>query len=208
MPLFKGAMGCRRYRVLNQPAPVPRDEWLQALTEHRFREPPSAARGGENLGWVNPHNLCVTEFDVNSCYYSNYFVWSLRIDNKKLPGKLLAALLELRMRDWMAETGREKVPARVKAEIREQLELELFPRQLPSVAVHDICWDLKEEVIRLFTNSNKVNETFRILFSQTFGLETRQLGPVDRIWARRDGEAAMERLDVIGHSDYRPQEAR
>ncbi len=207
MPLLTGAMGCRRYRVLNQPESIPRDEWLSALHEHRFREPPSSARGGENLGWVSLQNLCVTEFTHEGCFFNQYFAWSFRIDNKKLPGKLLAALLDLRIQDWLAETGRERIPSRVKGEIKEQLELELFPRQLPSVAAHDIAWDLKEETIRIFTNSAKVNESFRILFSQSFGLETRAIGPVDLVAEHRNADAWMTRVDVIGHSDYRPPEA-
>jgi recombination associated protein RdgC len=205
MPLLSGAMGCRRYRVLNQPDVIPRDEWLSALHEHRFREPPSSALGGENLGWVCLQNLCITEFTHERCLFSQYFAWSLRIDNKTLPSKLLSALLDLRIRDWLAETGRERIPARVKGEIKEQIELELFPRQLPSVGVHDIAWDLKSGTIRLFTNSVKVNETFRILFSQTFGLETRSIGPVDLVAEHRHADAWMARVDVIGHSDYRPE---
>jgi DNA recombination-dependent growth factor C len=208
MPLLSGAMGCRRYRVLNGPEHPDRDAWLNALSEHSFRQPPSAAKGGENLGWVNLRNLCVTEFDLNSCFYGQYFVWSLRIDNKRIPGKLLKALLDLRMQEWLSETGRERVPAKVKAEMKDQLELELFPRQLPSVAVHDICWDMKDHLLRFFTNSNKANETFRVLFSQTFGLETRSLGPVDVAVLNRRDDAWLERLDVIGHSDYRPREER
>ena len=204
MPLLTGAMGCRRFTVLNAPEAPPRDAWLEALAEHCFREPPSAARGGENLGWVSLHNLCITEFTLNDCFYNQYFCWSLRIDNKRIPGKLLKALLDLRTRDWMAETGRERVPATVKAEMREQLELELFPRQLPSVTVHDLAWDLTTHVVRLFSNSNKVSEIFRILFSQTFGLETRSIGPVDLAVGHRLGEQFAARLDVVGLADYRP----
>jgi len=200
-------MGCRRYRVLNQPAAIPRDEWLGALREHRFREPPSSALGGETLGWTALQNLCVTEFTHESCFFNQYFCWSLRIDNKTLPAKLLSALLDLRIQDWLAETGRERIPARVKGEIKDQLQLELFPRQLPSVGVHEIAWDLKSETIRIFANSTKVNESFRILFSQSFGLETRAIGPVDLVAAHRNADAWMDRVDVIGHSDYRPDDA-
>ena len=208
MPLLSGAMGCRRYRVLNPPVPLDRDALLEALREHAFRQPPSAARGGENLGWVNLKNLCITDFDHESCLLNQYFCWSLRIDNKRIPAKLLKALLELRMTEWLNETGRERVPASVKAEIREQLELELFPRQLPSVAVHDVCWDLHSHVVRLFTNGNKAHETFRVLFSQTFGLETRSIGPVDLAVQHRRDDAWVQRLDVVGHSDYRTREQR
>jgi DNA recombination-dependent growth factor C len=204
MPLLRGAMGARRYRVLNMPDPIPRDEWLEALDEEAFREPPSLAKGGENEGWVNLQNLCVTTFTHEEVYFNQYMCWSLRMDRKSLPGKLLKALLELRLREWMTETGRERVPAAVKREIREQLELELFPRQLPSVSSHDICWDLVSGVVWFFNNGNKANESFRILFSKTFGLETRPIGALQLLATHKNADAWVPRLDAIGHSDVRP----
>jgi len=176
---------------------------MQMLSDHAFRPPPSAAKGGENLGWVSLHNLCVTEFTLNDCFYGQYFCWGLRIDNKKLPAKLVHAMLELRMGEWLTETGRDKVPAAVKAEMREQLELELFPRQLPTVSIHDVCWDIHSQTLRLFTMSNGANETFRLLFSQTFGYETRSVGPVDLAASHARGPEWLGRLDIVGHSDYR-----
>lgn len=208
MPLLTGAMGCRRYRVLNFPERPDRDAMLAALGEHAFRESPSSVKSGENIGWVNLRNLCVATFDAQTSLFDPYLCWSLRIDARRLPAKLFKALLELRVEEWLAGTGREKAPATVKAELREQLEMEMLPRQLPSVAVHDVCWDLASGVVRLFANGNKANEAFRVLFSQTFGLETRTIGPVDLAWMNRPGDAWLSRLDAIGHSDYRPLEQR
>jgi len=205
MPILTGAMGARRYRVIDQPDPPPRERWLEALNEHAFREPPSAAKGGENQGWVSLHNLCMTELQHEDCFYNQYLCFALRMDKKAVPGKLLKALLGLRMRDWMAEMNRERVPAAVKAELKDQLELELLPRQLPSVAAHDVAWDLTNQVVWFFNNSNKANEVFRILFAQTFHLDTRPLGALQLIAAHKEADQWVPKLDSIGHADYRPE---
>ena len=208
MPLLAGAMGLRRYRVVDAPSSIDHEGMLEALSKNAFRKPPSEAKGGENAGWVNLHNLCITDFPHQDCWYNQYFCFSLRVDNKRLPARLLRAMLDLRVREWLGETGREKIPAAVRSELREQLELELFPRQLPAVAAHDICWDTSTDILRFFNTSEKTNEMFRVLFHRTFGLETRPIGTVELVAGHDRSSGWLPQLDRIGHSDYRPEAAR
>ncbi len=205
MPLLSGAMGARRYQVLNQPDPPPRERWLEALAENAFREPPSAAKAGENHGCVSLHNLCITEFPHEDCFYNQYLCFGLRMDKKAIPARLLRALLDLRVTHWLQEMNRERVPAAVKRELKEQLELELLPRQLPSVSAHDVCWDLANNVVWFFNNGNKANEVFRTLFGQTFHLETQPIAALQLIANHSKKDVWVPRLDSIGHADYRPE---
>ena len=208
MPLLNGAMGFRRYRVAEASSSLDREGLLTALSEHAFRKPPSAATGGETTGWVNLHNLCITEFPYEECWFNQYFVFSLRVDNKRLPAKLLRAMLDLRCKEWLSESGREKVPATVRRELREQLELELFPRQLPTVTSHDICWDTSNHILRFFNTSERVNEIFRILFFRTFGFTTVPVGTVELTAAHSKASQWMPALDRLGPCDYRPEASR
>lgn len=205
MPLFQGAMGARRYRLL-QDAEIPvRELLLDKLRAEVWREPRSANKGGENLGWVSVHNLCDVDPTSDKCFYNQYFVFSLRMDSKRLPSKLFKAMLDLRLKQWMKERNRERVPAQVKKEQKEQLELELFPKQLPSVATHDICWDLSKNALWFFSNSNKANEVFRGLFQKTFGLDLQPIGALRVLAGGNDGARWVDQLDAIGHGDYRPE---
>ena len=208
MPLLTGAMGFRRYRVAEAPSSLDREALLTALEDHAFRKPPSAATGGETTGWVHINNLCITEFPYEECWFNQYLIFSLRIDNKTLPAKLLRAMLDLRCNEWLAESGREKVPATVRRELREQLELELFPRQLPRVTSHDICWDTSTHIVRFFNTSERVNEIFRILFFRTFGFSTVPVGTVELAAAHPKAGQWMPALDRLGHCDYRPEAGR
>jgi len=202
---MSGAMGARRYRVIADFQEVGlRDRLLDRLAGEAFREPLSAAKGGENVGWVTLTNLCDTDFAADKVLFNQYMAFSLRMDNKRLPGKLVKALLDLRVRAWLAETGRERVPGPVKKEMLEQIELELYPRQLPAVAVHDVCWDLSSHTVWFFSNSNKANELFRMLFSKTFQAETRPIGPLQLIAGHKRSSEWVAALDRIGYADYRP----
>jgi len=201
-------MGARRFLVQNGPASIRRELLLDSLRDAAFREPPSAARGGENIGWVNHRNLVITEFSHEDTLYNQYMCFSLRVDNKRLPAKLLKGLLDLRIEAWKAETGRERCSAQIKAEMREQLELELFPKQLPSVQVHDVCWDLSNHRVWLFSNSDRVTEKFRELFYRTFGYFLLPVGLVDLVAGHEKSRTWLPALDGIGHADYRPESAR
>ncbi|MEE2829643.1 MAG: recombination-associated protein RdgC, partial [Myxococcota bacterium] len=161
-----------------------------------------------NAGWVSLQNLCITDFSFEDCWSNQYFCFSLRVDTKRLPAKLIRALLDLRVREWLAESGRESIPGTVRTELREQLELELFPRQLPSVTSHDVCWDTSTHQLHFFNTAERTNELFRVLFSRTFNLETRPVGSVERIASHRRADQWMPRIDEIGHCDYRPEAGR
>lgn len=205
MPLLTGAVSARRYRVVADFDEVGfRDKLLERLTEEAFREPLSAAKGGENYGWVTLENLCDTDFAPGKVLFNQYACFSLRIDNKRLPGKLVKALLELRIRAWLQESGRERAPGPVKKEMLEQIELELYPRQLPAVAVQDVCWDLANKQVWFFSTSNKSNELFRTLFAKTFQAETRPIGPLQLIAHAPDASDLVNALETIDYADYRP----
>ena len=205
MPLLKGAMGATRYRVVDPPADLSRDHLLERLNEGAFKEPFSQSQSGETVGWVNIHNLCVYSFDPEDSCYSQYLCFALRIDNKRLPAKLLKARLELDAQAWMNERGADRIPSSVKRELKEQLELQLLPKQLPSVAAHDVCWDLKDHKVWFFSASRKVNETFRLRFGQTFDVDLAPVGVMGTVRKHALATQWRYRLDAVGHSDYRPE---
>jgi DNA recombination-dependent growth factor C len=196
-------MGARRYRIVGNTEEATREDLLVRLQEQVWREPRSATKGGENFGWVAFQNLCDTDLTANKVFFNQYFCFSLRMDTKRLPARLLRAMLDLRLQAWMRDRNRERVPAAVKKEIKEQLELELFPRQLPNVAAHNACWDMGRGIVWFFQNGNKANEVFRALFAKTFALETRPFAAL-QILAEAGREDWLAQVDGIGHGDYRP----
>jgi len=206
MPLLKGAMGATRYRVVNPPAELDRDDLLVRLNDAAFKEPFSQAEAGETIGWVNIHNLCVYQFDPEDTCYTQYLCFSLRVDNKRLPAKLLKARVELDAQAWMRERGADRIPSQVKRELKEQLELQLLPRQLPSVTAHDVCWDLKAHKVWFFSASRKANESFRQRFGQTFNLDLAPIAVMGAVHKHAMAEQWRHRLDAVGHSDYRPEQ--
>lgn len=202
MPVLSGAITVRRYRVAGQVPDDFRTTYVEALAQHAWREPREWVPGLEAVGWCQVHNLLDTEFtDLNRWLYNEYVVLAMRVDKKSLPAKLVKAHLDKRVAAWCEEHQRPKAPAKVKAEIKEQLEHEMLLRTLPRVATYELCWNLVDGSVLFHNTSDRVNDSFRKLFRHTFGLPLLPWSPLDFLTEQPDLAHALE---VQGLSDLRP----
>ncbi len=205
MGILTGALSVRRYRAVGQVPEDFRTAYADALTDNAFREPREWTPGLEASGWCQIHNLLDTEFeDINRWLYNQYLVASLRMDKKSLPGNLLKAHLDKRIKAWCEEQGRPKCPARVKAEIKEQLQVELFEKTLPRVTTWEFCWDLQSGHVLFHNSAEKANDLFRKRFRQTFGLALLPWSPLDFL---ADDPELSHALEITGLSDLRAEDA-
>jgi recombination associated protein RdgC len=180
MALMKGAMTTRRYRVHGALPEGWRERFRDRLNAMAFREPPTSTGKEEIEGWVQVHNLLDTSFDdFNQWLYNSFAVFSLRVDKKSLPGKLLRATVDKKCREWAEERGLEKVPTAKKREIKEALEAEWLSRMLPRVALTEVVWNLDEGYVLIDSLSDSVGDRFRKRFHRTFGLELQPFSPLD-----------------------------
>jgi DNA recombination-dependent growth factor C len=180
MGFLKGRLTFRRYRVVD---PLPddfRDRFEQAFTEHAFREKHSIAKGEETVGWVRSDNLLQTDFsDRDKWLYTHYVMAGMRMDKKTLPMPLVRAMVEQRIADWCEENGRAKAPASVRADIRSHLESDMLARTLPTVKVVQFCWHLAEGWILFENTSDRVNDSFRTLVRNAFGIALEPFSPLE-----------------------------
>ena len=134
----------RRYRVVGD-LPSPYDAaFAERLRERRFR--PLAPHEERSHGWVAAHNLLVTRFDVDTLVRGEHVAFALRIDQRRVPPRLLKAHLELELGARVdasaaavpeggrpARVGREERRA-LREEIHKRLLLETPPAHLPGTA--------------------------------------------------------------------------
>lgn len=201
MGILKGALSARRYRV---PGEVPenfRDVYQSALAEHAFREPLSETHKEAFSGWVRSQNLLDTDFDdLNLWLYNQYALFSLRTDKKVLPAKLFAAHLQKRCAEWCVKSGRERVPAKVKEELKELLEQEMLQKTLPRVQVTEVVWNVAEGWLLFHSQSTNTNDNFLKLFHRTFGIALQPFDPLDFVG---DQPELAARLVSVGATDLR-----
>lgn len=180
MGMLSGAMSVCRFRVVGEVGEGFREDFRDRLQEFAFKEPPHDVGKEEVEGWVQVHNLLDADFsDFNRWLYNEYALFALRVDKKRLPAKLFAATLEKRCEAWKAERDLERIPASMKAELKDALEAEWLTRTLPSVATTEAVWNLQEGWLILHGMSEAVIERFRVRFFRTFGRRLLPWSPLD-----------------------------
>lgn len=201
MGILKGALSGRRYRIIGEVPETFTDDFIQALNTNQFREPSSPTHKGEAQGWCQVHNLLDVDFsDINLWLYNHYVLIALRVDKKTVPAKLLRAHLQKRMEAWCKQNNRPRVPAAVKEELRETLELEMLQKTLPRVQTWEIVWNLNQQWA-VFTNDSELpNERFQKLFLRTFGLRAVPWSPLDELSAT---DGLPEAIVSVGATDVR-----
>jgi DNA recombination-dependent growth factor C len=201
---LKGGLTVRRYRAEAPPEDF-RDRYIAALEENAFREPLTEVHKEQRVGWVQVHNLLDTSFvDVNRWLYNQYAVFALRVDKKVIPAKLFQAHLQKRGQAWCVANNRERLPSKVKQELKDALEAEMLLKTLPRVQVYEIGWNLAEGWVLFHNQSEVPNDTFRKLFHRTFGMALVPHDPLDFVGDRPE---QLEMLMASGASDLRGEDA-
>lgn len=198
MGILKGSMSVSRLRVLE---PELQEGWRELyrdrLDEFAFTEPPQGIGREEVEGWCQVHNLLDTEFeDFNQWLYNDVVLFALRIDKKRLPAKLVSAMLEKRCQAWAQENGVAKCPASRRTELKEALEDELLLKTLPSVRLTEVAWNLTDGWVVVHSHSDATVERVRKRFFRTFGKRLVPWSPLE--WL--EGEAAVDALLGTGPS--------
>lgn len=180
MGVMSGALSVRRFRLSTELPEDWRESYRERLEEFAFKQPPQDVGKEEIEGWVQVHNLLDTDFqDFNKWLYNEYMMFALRVDKKRLPAKLFAATLEKRCEAWKTERDLERIPASMRTELKEALEMEWLKKTLPSVAVTEAVWHVGEGWLILHGMSDAVAERFRSRFFRTFGLRLLPWSPLD-----------------------------
>jgi len=208
MGILKGALSARRYRVVGEPPSGARALWADTLTSHGYREPASAVRREETVGWVHAENLLNSDFtDMDRWLVEPYAHFALRMDKKVVPPALLKAHVTVAAERWCEEEGHSPCPRSVRTELRDQLEDDLLRRTLARPRTSEVVWNLSENWLLFQSFSERVNTIFARLFFQTFGLEVHPDNPLD--WL--DDPSLVRGLESTGatlHSTVAPAEDR
>jgi hypothetical protein len=99
----------------------------------------------------------------------------------------------------MAEQGTDTLNRYQKAQIKENVKLELRSRMLPSVKSVDFVWTLSTGLLRFWSANDKLCVEFQELFERTFGLQLGADTPYTAAAFGRLGvdESVVERLATL-----------
>jgi recombination associated protein RdgC len=121
-------------------------------------------------GWTSFETPFQPNFDGSSFVYGNLFIFSLRIDRKQIPSKLIKKHLTLETSKRLAKTGRRFLSKDEKQSLKEKVISELAIRMPSTPNLYELIWNYEKSSLYFFSNMRSANEELEGLFKRSFML--------------------------------------
>ena len=164
---------CRRYTVLGEVPEDFRAAFTKVLNSNAFVVPVGVSKE-RRTGWCVYSRPLSVNFDASDWLHNQYGLFSLRVEQRRVPARLLRARVDRAVQEWCEEHKRARAPSAVREEIKEAVEADLLRQTLPSLRVLDVCWNTVDGWITLSGTSESLGDVFRKLFHRTFGLRLQE----------------------------------
>lgn len=121
------------------------------------------------VGWTTLENPFKPDFGDHSAFvFGAHFVFSLRIDKKSIPSKIIKKHFAIESAKRLEETGRQFLSRNEKQAIKEEITNYLSLRIPATPNVYDLVWDYEKKCLWFFSNQKAANEELETLFSKSF----------------------------------------
>ena len=174
MGLLSASVSITRYRVEGKLDDPVMESVASALGGHTIvdidGEPTERA-----VGWTSFETPFRPNFDQFAI--GTHFVFSLRVDKKTIPAKVLKKHFETDMARILKESQRDYLSRSEKSQLRERVMENLYLKIPATPNVYDIVWNYESADLWFFTNLKAANEELETLFSKTFKLTLIRLFP-------------------------------
>lgn len=129
------------------------------------------------IGWTSFNSPYQPDFEGSSFVVGNLFVFSLRIDKKSVPPKVIQKHLQMEIANKLKESGRDFLSKNEKKMIKEHV-VNVLNLRIPSTPnIYDIVWNYEEATLWFFSHLKSANEELETLFSKAFRLTLIRLFP-------------------------------
>jgi len=123
-----------------------------------------------SMGWVSVDNMFDTAFDYASYAVGDCITLSLRIDERKVANAVLNKFTLKEEERIKKEKEIPRLNKNHRAQIKEDVRLQLVKRALPVPSVYDLSWNLANNTLLFFSTSTKAQSVLEDFFKECFGL--------------------------------------
>lgn len=167
MALLSGQISVSRYLVSGAPEVID-DEWLMPrLVGQAFKDIENTPEE-ESAGWVEALNPYSTAFEPHLVRFGNLASFSLRLDSRKIPPKVVKRYCTIAEEEAKARAG-GFLTSEARKELKARVRLGLLNRALVSTTVYETVWFLDRGEVWLVNTSPKARQLFEDLWRKTFG---------------------------------------
>ncbi len=129
------------------------------------------------VGWTSFDNPFNPNFEGHAFSIGTYLVFSMRIDKKAIPSKLIKKYYTLEEAKLLAKSGRQYLSREEKKSVKDEVINFLSSRIPATPYVYDLIWNYEKSTLWFFSNMRAANEELEILFSNSFKLILVRLFP-------------------------------
>jgi hypothetical protein len=142
------------------------------------------------VGWTSFKKPYQPDFSGSDFVYGNYLVFSLRIDKKSIPSKVVKKYFMLESTRRLADSGRQQLSRSEKQIIKDQVIDRLNIKVPATPHVYDLIWDYEDSALWFFSNLKASNEELETLFLRSFDLRLIRMFPYTAAYLASDLTAA------------------
>lgn len=176
MGLLSSAISLTRYRIEGSIDDSILNRVKDGLKKHAFPEI-EEEDSAMTVGWTSLRTPYQAHFDDSSFLIGTAFVFSLRIDKKIIPPKIIKKQIALETSKRLSETGRTYVSKLEKQAIKDQVMQVLSSRIPATPNIYDIVWNYEAGLMYCFSTLKSANEELESLFFKSFNLTPIRLFP-------------------------------
>ena len=129
------------------------------------------------VGWTSFENPYVPDFEGSSFVIGSYMVFSMRLDRKSIPSKVIQKHYAIEMDRQLKESGRKYLSRNEKKSIKDHV-IDVLSLRIPATPnIYDLIWNIEESWLWFFSNLKAANEELETLFLKSFNLSLIRLFP-------------------------------
>jgi len=146
-------------------------------------------------GWTSFNNPYQPNFEGSSFVFGTYLVFSLRIDKKSIPSKIIQKYCTIEMAKKLEATGRRYLSKSEKETIKDHV-INVLSLRIPATPnIYDVLWNYEGASLWFFSNLKAANQELESLFSKSLKLTLIRLFPYTT--AQLTAELSDSELDVL-----------
>lgn len=176
MGLLSASNSIVRYQIEGQLAAPAMETVAKGLTSHQITSMDEEAED-RRVGWTSFGQPYRPDFGGSSFAIGDAFIFSLRIDRKRIPSAVMRQQLAASIDRRLSETKREYLTRAEKNQLKEEVGERLL-RRLPAVpSIYDVIWYHGPQRLIFCSTQKAANEELEQLFQQSFNLRLLRLFP-------------------------------
>lgn len=130
-----------------------------------------------SAGWTSLDTPYQPNFEGASFVMGTHMVFSLRIDKKSIPSKMIQKYYHREIAKKLEATGRKHLSGNEKRMIKDHV-VSMLNLRIPSTPnIYDVLWDYEKASLWFFSNLKSANEELESLFSKSMKLTLIRLFP-------------------------------